>query len=162
MYKCVTVRAAEIRKKLKVIGYNRNMVSVRSSSFSGGDDIVIRMKSIDVDEHKVREIAKGYENIARDKYNGEILMGSNSFVFVEWDWQFIEKAKEKWYDLAKIIYKKPYISLDNFHWIKDSRVLSVYDKYGIRHQFRAGVDGIADALLYAIEIYKTVKESELE
>lgn len=162
MYKCVSIRAAEIRKKLKGLGYNSRMVSVRSSQFSGGDDITIRMKSVDVDEHKVREIAKGYEDIARDKYNGEILMGSNSFVFVEWDWQFIVKAKEKWYDLAKIIYKKPCISLDNFHWIKDSRVLSVYDKYGIRHQLRAGVDGIADALLYAIEIYKVTREDDLK
>lgn len=42
MYKAVLVRAAEIRKKLKDIGYNSRMVSVRSSSFSGGDDIVIR------------------------------------------------------------------------------------------------------------------------
>lgn len=42
MYKAVSVRAAEIRKKLKDIGYNSRMVSVRSSSFSGGDDIVIR------------------------------------------------------------------------------------------------------------------------
>jgi hypothetical protein len=162
MYKAVSVRAAEIRKKLKAIGYNSHMVSVRSSQFSGGDNIVIRMKSVDVDEHKVREIAKGYEDIARDKYNGEILMGSNLFVFVEWDWQFVEKAKERWYDLAKAIYEKPYISLDNFHWIKDSRVLSVHDKYGVRHQFRAGIDGIADALLYAIEIYRTVKEDELK
>lgn len=162
MYKCVAVRAAEIRKKLKVIGYNSRMVSVRSSRFSGGDDIVVRMKSIDVDEHKVREIAKEYEEIARDKYSGEILMGSNSFVFVEWDWQFIVKAKERWYDLARTIYEKPCISLDNFRWLKDSRVLSVYDKYGIRHQFRAGIDGIADALLYAIEIYKTVRESDLK
>lgn len=162
MYKAVSVRAAEIRKKLKAIGYNSHMVSVRSSQFSGGDNIVIRMKSVDVDEHKVREIAKGYEDIARDKYNGEILMGSNLFVFVEWDWQFVEKAKERWYDLAKAIYEKPYISLDNFHWIKDSRVLSVHDKYGVRHQFRTGIDGIADALLYAIEIYRTVKESDLK
>ena len=61
MYKCVSVRAAEIRKKLKAIGYNSHMVSVRSSQFYGGDDITIRMKSIDVDEHKVREIAKEYE-----------------------------------------------------------------------------------------------------
>lgn len=149
MYKCVSVRAAEIRKKLKAIGYNSRMVSVRSSSFSGGDDIVVRMESVDVDETKVREICKSYESI-------------NNFVFVEWDWQFIVKAKEKWYDLAKTIYKKPCISLDNFRWLKDSRVLSVYDKYGIRHQFRAGVDGIADALLYAIEIYKTVRESDLK
>ena len=162
MYKCVTVRATEIRKKLKDIGYNSRMVSVRSSQFSGGDDITIRMKSIDVDEHKVREIAKEYEDVDYDKYSGEILMGSNSFVFVEWDWEFIVKAEEKWYDLARTIYKKPCISLDNFHWIKDSRVLSAYDKYGFRHQFRAGIDGIAEALLYAIEIYKTVKESDLK
>ena len=162
MYKCVTVRAAEIRKKLKAIGYNSRMVSVRSSQFSGGDDITIRMKSVDVDEHKVREIAKEYEDVAYDKYSGEILMGSNSFVFVEWDWEFIVKAEDKWYDLAKIIYKKPCISLDNFHWIKDSRVLSIYDKYGFRHQFRAGIDGIAEALLYAIEIYKVIKEDDLK
>lgn len=40
--------------------------------------------------------------------------------------------------------------------------MSVYDKHGIRHQFTAGVDGIADALLYAIEIYKVVKEDDLK
>ena len=143
MYKCVTVRAAEIRKKLKDIGYNSRMVSVRSSQFSGGDDITVRMKSVDVDEHKVKGIAKEYEDVDYDKYSGEI----HSFVFIEWDWEFIEKAKERWYDLAKIIYEKPCISLDNFHWIKDSRVLSVYDKYGFRHQFRAGIDGIAESVL---------------
>ena len=162
MYKYVSVRAKEIRKKLKDIGYNSRMVSVRSSSFSGGDDIVIRMKSVDVDETKVREICKAYESIDYDEYSGEILMGANSFVFVEWDWEFITNAREKWYELAKIIYKKPCISLDNFHWIKDSRVLSVHDKHGIRHQFMTGIDGIADALLYAIEIYKVIKEDELK
>lgn len=95
MYKAVSVRAAEIRKKLKAIGYNSRMVSVRSSSFSGGDDIVVRMKSVDVDETKVREIAKGYEDIRRDEYSDEILMGANSFVFVEWDWEFITNARGK-------------------------------------------------------------------
>lgn len=36
------------------------------------------------------------------------------------------------------------------------------EHYVVRHQFRARIDGIADALLYAIEIYKTVKESDLK
>lgn len=103
MYKAVSVRAAEIRKKLKDIGYNSRMVSVRSSSFSGGDDIVIRMKSTDVDETKVREICKSYESIDYDEYSGEVLMGANSFVFVEWDSGFIENGAEKYKELAKEI-----------------------------------------------------------
>ena len=160
MYKAVSVRAAEIRKKLKDIGYNSRMVSVRSSSFSGGDDIVIRMKSIDVDEHKIREIAKGYEDIRRDEYNDEILMGANSFVFVEWDDDFVESGAEKYKALAENISKKDEVTTDNFRWLRDFKSMAVWDRHGIKHQFQADIYGISMALFFAIEIYKVVKEDD--
>ena len=162
MYKCVTVRAAEIRKKLKAIGYNSRMVSVRSSSFSGGDDITIRMKSVDVDEHKVREIAKGYEDIARDKYNGEILMGSNSFVFVEWDSGFVENGAEKYKAFAENIRDKNEVTTDSFRWLRDFKSMAIWDQYGVKHQFQADIYGISEALFFAIEIYKVIREDDLK
>lgn len=162
MYKAVSVRAAEIRKKLKDIGYNSRMVSVRSSSFSGGDDIVIRMKSTDVDETKVRKICKSYESIDYDEYSGEVLMGANSFVFVEWDSGFIENGAEKYKELAKEIQEKDEVTTDSFRWLRDFKSMAVWDQRGVKHQFQADTYGISKALFFAIEIYKVVKEDELK
>lgn len=161
MYKCVSIRAAEIRKKLKSIGYNRNMVSVKSDSYSGGDSINIRMKSVDVDENKVKEIAKEYESVAVDECTGEVLMGSNSFVFVEWDGDFIEEGVEKYKELAERIYKKDHLLTDYFRWFKKYKSMAVYDSYNHKHQFYADVDGIAMALFFAIDIYKVLDGSDL-
>lgn len=161
MYKSVSVRAAEIRKKLKAIGYNRNMVSVRSDSYSGGDSINIRMKSVDIDEYKVREIAKEYESVDYDECTGEVLMGSNSFVFVEWDGDFIEEGEEKYKELAEKIYRKDHLLTDYFRWSKKYKSMAVYDSYKNRHRFYADVDGIAMALFFAIDIYKVLDRSDL-
>ena len=162
MYKCVSVRAAEIRKKLKAISYNSRMVSVRSSQFSGGDDINIRMKSVDVDETKVREICKSYESIDYDEYSGEILMNANSFVFVEWDSGFIENGAEKYKALAENIRDKDEVTTDSFRWLRDFKSMAVWDQYGVKHQFQADIYGISEALFFAIEIYKVIKEDELK
>lgn len=158
MYKCVSIRAAEIRKKLKDIGYNSRKVSVKFDSYSGGDTIKIKMKSTDVDETKVREICKVYESIDYDEYNGEILQGSNSFVFVEWDGDFVEKGAEKYKELAEEISRKEDVTMEHFRWNREFKIMSVYDSHGVRHQFCADVYGIAKALFFAIDVYKVIGE----
>ncbi|NFT08412.1 hypothetical protein FDF26_15340 [Clostridium botulinum] len=90
--------AKELRSKLKEIGYNSRMVSVRSSYSS----IDLSIKSADVDFKTVEDLANKYESIRRDEATGEILAGGNIYVNVEYDYdfkesfsnEFIEKATE--------------------------------------------------------------------
>ena len=89
-------------------------------------------------------------------------MGANSFVFVEWDSGFIENGAEKYKALAENIRDKDEVTTDSFRWLRDFKSMAVWDKHGIKHQFQADTYGISEALFFAIEIYKVIKEDELK
>lgn len=74
-------KAADIRKKLKALGWTRTMVSVRGD----GSAIHVTIKDASVPLHKVKEIAEAHEKIDRCHISHEILSGGNTFVFVDYD-----------------------------------------------------------------------------
>lgn len=70
--------AKNIRRALKAeLGANARQISVRSSSFSGGGSVSVRVVSGDFDRAAVAAIARRFENIVRDDA-GNMLSGRGS------------------------------------------------------------------------------------
>lgn len=70
--------AKEIRTGLKnEYGYNRNQVSVTSS----GETVYVIVKEPNVNCKEVKEFAMQYKDVDIDQYTGEILMGSNIYIY---------------------------------------------------------------------------------
>jgi len=75
--------AARIRAEYKAFGWGRREISVRSSEFSMGSSVDVRILSPKVDVAKATEIARRIaESIRRDERSGEILSGGNRYVEV--------------------------------------------------------------------------------
>lgn len=71
--------AEELRKKLREKGWSSRKVSVRSDEYS----IHVVIKDDSVDGKEVARLAYAYEEIDRDEHTGEVLLGGNTYVFVE-------------------------------------------------------------------------------
>lgn len=85
-YTTVAEAAKIIRKRIKdELGANSKQVSVRSSSYSMGSSISVRIKDPSVNYAAVEAIANRQESISRCEYSGEILSGGNRYVSVEYD-----------------------------------------------------------------------------
>ncbi len=82
-WKSAADHAKEIRAAYKALGWNRNFISVRSSSYSMGSSINVKILSPLVHAGEAERIAKDLaEHISRDQW-GEILSGGNQFVSVD-------------------------------------------------------------------------------
>lgn len=78
-------RAKAIRSQLKTeLGANARQISVRVSSYSLGCTIRVLVKSARFGLADVDRIARAHENLRRCEYSGEILMGGNAYVDVEY------------------------------------------------------------------------------
>jgi hypothetical protein len=93
--------AKELRNKLKELGYNRTMVGVTSDY----DSINVAVKSIDVDFKTVEELANNYEKLDRDHLTGEILLGGNTYVNVNYSDTLKDELKNKYMDKAEEVFK---------------------------------------------------------
>ena len=76
--------ADAIRAALKARGITRRQVAVVHEHYSMGSTIHVTVKDPAVRLSAVKEIAKMYENVARDSYSGEFLSAGNRFVNVEY------------------------------------------------------------------------------
>jgi hypothetical protein len=76
--------AAAIRKELKALGYNARKVSVRTSPCTYSTSVDVTIKSLGVDIEAVKEVANAYRSVRRCEYSGDILMGGNTYVDVEY------------------------------------------------------------------------------
>lgn len=74
-------KAQEVAAKLKAIGITNKQVSCRGDYNS----INCRVKDLSIDLEVVKQIAYEYQKIDRCDYSGEILLGGNTYVFVEYD-----------------------------------------------------------------------------
>ncbi len=90
-YVTVAEAARQIRARLKAAGVPARAVSVRSSSYSMGSSIYVKILDLSVPFAVVNDAAKGEESISRDD-NGEILGGSNRYVSVDVDSDAITAA----------------------------------------------------------------------
>ena len=75
-----------INQELKNAGFDIKKISVRHRwcGYSESYDIEILDKNIDIE--KVKEIAYKYKDFDRDEATGEILMGGNTYVFVQYSY----------------------------------------------------------------------------
>ena len=93
--------AKAIRKELKENGINNKQVSVTSKSATYDEAIRVNIKDLNVNYKIVSKIANKYESIRYDQANGEILAGGNMYVHVEFDWDAIQEAKQKYIQKAE-------------------------------------------------------------
>ena len=97
-------KAADIRKELKKqLGITSRQVSIRSRKSGHDEAIDIKIKDLTVNKMKVKEIAERYEYIRRCEYSGETLLGGNTYIFVELDYDVLSAAKEELLETAKKI-----------------------------------------------------------
>lgn len=97
-------KAAAIRKELKKqLGVTSRQVSVRSRNSGYDEAIDIKIKDLKINKAKVKEIVSRYEYIRRCEYSGETLLGGNTYIFVELDYDVLSAAKEELLETAKKI-----------------------------------------------------------
>lgn len=96
-------KAKLIRKELKNKGITSKQVSVRTDNSCLDSSITCTIKDLSVPKELVEKIARRQEHLYRDHYSGEILSGGNTFIFVNFDWEILDKAKEEFRCLAEAI-----------------------------------------------------------
>lgn len=79
--------AKTIRTELKTAGYNARQISVRAD----GCAIYLTVRDPSVKAHKVKAIANKYVNVRYCEGSGEMLLGGNTFVYVEYAKEIIEQ-----------------------------------------------------------------------
>ena len=89
-------RSKAIRERIKnELGYTSKQVSVRSSNCGYSDETRITVKDLSCDFEAIQKIAMSFEKVDYDQYNGEILSGGNTYIFVAYDWGILHQAEEK-------------------------------------------------------------------
>lgn len=82
------MNANQIKKELKEAGIPTKKISVRCDG-----SVHVTIKDLSISIEAVEKVVKKHEHYQRDEYNGEILQGGNTFVFVDYDWGL----KAEWY-----------------------------------------------------------------
>lgn len=77
--------STEIKAILKQNGIKRNEVSVRVSDCGYSTSINIKIKVPTISRRMIQKLLNHYEDIDRDEFNGEILQGGNTYLFVNYD-----------------------------------------------------------------------------
>ena len=95
-----------IRDALKKAGYKvPSQISVRKTR-NGSYDVDIKTYKIDKDE--IENLVRKFENVRYDERSYEILSGGNTFIFVDYDWNFARKEQERLSKLEDEIIKKAF------------------------------------------------------
>lgn len=83
MYESTAEKAKKLRDWYKAnLKLNRNDISVKKMH-EGCLRIEMKNPNLSIEtKDKIYKKAKGYEDIRRDEYTGEILLGANDYVFV--------------------------------------------------------------------------------
>ena len=105
--------ASIIRGKLKKeLGLSSRDVSVKTQQggTSSAVKVSVKTKKGLAKMQEIKNIGQSLENYDRDERSGEILMGGNTFIFVDIDWKFkskvedeIQKEYEKQKDTDRVI-----------------------------------------------------------
>ncbi len=89
----------QIVNRIKDAGYNNRQVSVRENSCSTEWSFTITIRDPKVDYRKVQKIIQKSKSFDRDAASGEILMGGNTYVWLEIS------------DAVKVIWAEQYLPL---------------------------------------------------
>lgn len=178
-----------IRKALKdQLGATSRQISVRTE----GSSIRVTINDLNFGLHmdKIKKIANQFEEIHYDEVTNEILLGGNTYVDVELNYDSIENAKKDFIELATKVYnealneKSEYtcttIKRTNdhtiyFHLPTKKITLHYNNEIKSRYFYACDIDGIAEALTYIkyeygvdilaneeIDTIEEVKEEEVE
>lgn len=91
----------EITKAFKSKGWSNRKVGLKvdyNCIRANVKDLSIKLKDVEAIVHE-------YESISYDEYCGEILAGGNTFVFVDYAWDVLNAAKEKYMRKAEEIFE---------------------------------------------------------
>lgn len=82
----------EIKEVLRKEGIDTRYISVRHKWCGYSDMWWVEIKSEEIDRQRVQRICNRFEKIDRDERTGEILMGGNTYVDVNYCWDIRKKA----------------------------------------------------------------------
>ncbi len=95
--------SAAIIKRLTDGGIPRKAYRIRTTDAGHSTSVSISVRDLSVSIKKVEKLAGVYERIRRCEYSGEILMGANTYVFVQYDYEALRNAAADFLDDAKSI-----------------------------------------------------------
>jgi hypothetical protein len=113
-YTTATEKAKAIRSEIKTkFGLNSRQVSVKTDGATYDESIHVVAKTVEAMKHyyDIEKLIHKYENIDRDQYSGEILLGGNTYIFMGYDRDALKPYVEAELDFATKVYAeaiKPY------------------------------------------------------
>lgn len=93
--------AQQIRADLKAAGYKARDISVRCNNIGYSSAVRITIKKANIRKSDIEAIAKKYENIDRCDISGEILLGGNTYIFVDYDNDVFNHVYENYLEIAE-------------------------------------------------------------
>lgn len=100
------MNSKEIKKYLKENGIDTKNINVKGSNCGYSESYNITIKDIKVDIEKVRELVKKFESYEIDERTGEILEGGNTYIFVNYDYNTLKLANEKYNNIVLDVINK--------------------------------------------------------
>ena len=171
------MNSKEIKKYLKENGINTKNISIKGSNCGYSESYNITIKDINIDIEKVRKLVQKLESYERDERTGEILEGGNTYIFVNYDYNTLKLANEKYNNIVlDIINKKlkQHCQTDIDAWnngngaVRISESIIIYkdgSTYEVRESksyktLRTGIDYIAEKLIQLGKLNEVVKGVE--
>lgn len=109
-FKLLLEKTNEVAEFLRSKGYKRTQVSVRYDYIS----YRVTIKDITIPIDEIKKLVNQFESISYDEYTHEILSGGNTFVFVEYDEDLIERIEDEYKDKATEIIRNCLINMGKY------------------------------------------------
>lgn len=171
------MNSKEIKKYLKENGIDTKNISVKGSNCGYSESYNITIKDITVDIEKVRELVKTFESYERDERTGEILEGGNTYIFINYDYNTLKLANEKYNGVVLNVINKnlnKHCMQDIEAWNNGDGVVRLSDNiiifrngntYEVRESksyktLRVGIGYIAEALIQLGKLNEVIKGIE--
>lgn len=95
---------SHIRIELKKMGYNSRQVSVVEGRGGLSYSLHITIKDANIPIKPIENMAKKFEDVRWDESGMEILSGGNTYISVNYDYDVLDKAKEKYMDYSNEVF----------------------------------------------------------
>lgn len=168
------MNSKEIKKYLRENGIDTKNISVKGSNCGYSENFNITIKDINIDIEKVRDLVKTFESYERDERTGEILEGGNTYIFVNYDYNTLKLANEKYNNVVLNIINsklKEHCKEDIDAWNNGDGVVRLSDNiiifkdgntYEVRESksyktLRTGIDYIAEKLIQLGKLNEVIK-----
>lgn len=117
----------QIRKELKENGIARKDISVRVRDSLYDTAVHIKIKNPMIRKSDIEKVVKKYDQVEHDARSYEILVGGNTYVFIDYEYGVVEEAAAELVPIAEMVLgnKDKYSG----HKIADNGEKSVYITY---------------------------------